>query len=138
MKHPAETPPPLWTHTLPHTTTTTTTLCWPSLSLHTHTHTIYYSNIILLYIVIHQEGRCQLLVMRKKGRQYAPAILPPNGFFTLEPTLHRCLAPLQPEHLPFLKRLELGAIIAVSPIPFSDNVIAFAENEGISTVRQLH
>ena len=72
--------------------------------------------------------------MAKRLKQYYPTIIPPLYFFTVESTLHRCVAPLLPEHLPFLKKLELGAIITVSPIPFTDSVIAFAENEGISMV----
>lgn len=72
--------------------------------------------------------------MSKRIRQFAPVVTPPNGFYTVEPSLHRSLAPLLPEHLPFLKRLELGAIITVSPMPFSETIILFAENEGISTV----
>eukprot|EP00602_Paraphysomonas_sp_CaronLab_P000601 CAMPEP_0185022268 /NCGR_PEP_ID=MMETSP1103-20130426/4986_1 /TAXON_ID=36769 /ORGANISM="Paraphysomonas bandaiensis, Strain Caron Lab Isolate" /LENGTH=250 /DNA_ID=CAMNT_0027554261 /DNA_START=5 /DNA_END=757 /DNA_ORIENTATION=- len=70
---------------------------------------------------------------RRPRTQSTPLIIPPLGFFIAEPSLYRVWDPLLPEHIPFLKRLKLGAIVAVSSSPLGDTVISFAENEGLST-----
>lgn len=39
---------------------------------------------------------------------------PPAGFSSAESSLHRCLGPLSPKHLPFLETLALSAIVNFS------------------------